>query len=452
VARNLFSLLVSLMVMAAVTGAHGSAAAQGRPKPNVVLLLADDFGYECVGANGGASYRTPNLDRLAETGARFTHCYTPPLCTPTRVQLMTGRYNFRNYTLFGRLPKGEQTFAHMLKKAGYATAAAGKWQLDEQGEQTPEDAGFDEYCLWNIYQNGKWVRGDRYADPNFLVYDRVSRGAAPKSFPGEYGPDVARGYLTEFIERQTREKRPFLAYYPMLLTHAPFEPTPDSQEWKTGNRHQKDDRFFKDMVEYMDKEVGLLVKKLDDLGVRDNTLILFVGDNGTGQGLVSEMMDGRKITGAKGRLVDAGSHVPMIVNWRGALQPGVRDDLVDTTDFLPSIAEATGAVLPTPPGDGIIDGRSFLPQLKGQKGRPREWVLVDYRAGQGNGRNDGRFARDRRWKLYGFAADGAPKVKSGQLFDISRDPDELSPVTAGSPEGEAARARLQKVLDTMHGS
>lgn len=446
--RPLVSLLCLLMVSLAASGI-GPARSAERAKPNLLLLLADDLGYECLSANGSASYRTPNLDRLAESGARFTHCYTPPLCTPTRVQLMTGRYNFRNYSAFGILAKGEPTFARMLNKAGYATAIAGKWQLDEGEGQTPPEAGLDEYCLWNIYQNGKWIRGERYADPNFLVYDRASRQAAPRTFTGEYGPDVARAYLTEFIQRSARAKQPFLAYYPMLVTHGAFQPTPDSPEWKTGNRHQKNDRFFKDMVEYMDVEVGKVLHTLDELGVRENTLVLFVGDNGTAGSITSAMKDGRTIAGAKGRLTDAGTHVPMIASWPGTIRPGqVRDDLVDTSDFLPTLADAAGASLPDATGDGVLDGRSFLPQLKGQKGSPREWVLIDYRAGKGPGRNDGRFARDRRWKLYGAAKDGQPLYQSGKLFDISRDPEEKSPAPAGKPEADAARARLQKVLDS----
>lgn len=131
----------------------------------------------------------------------------------------------------------------------------------------------------------------------------------------------------------------------------------------------------------------------------------------------------------------------------------MRDDLADSSDVLPTLAEAAGTPLPKPPGDGVIDGRSFLSLKPGQAKQPREWVLIDYRAGQaGPGRNDGRYARDRRWKLYGFGHQGEPKFRSGQLFDLRNDPDEQTPITA--PEGEAAqaRSRLQKILDTMRPS
>jgi arylsulfatase A len=125
-----------------------SLGAEGRA-PNIVLIMADDMGYECVGANGGTSYRTPNLDRLASGGLRFEHGYSQPLCTPSRVQIMTGIYNQKNYVRFGILAPDQTTFAHLLKKAGYATCVAGKWQL-LGGFDGPQHFGFDEYCLWQL--------------------------------------------------------------------------------------------------------------------------------------------------------------------------------------------------------------------------------------------------------------------------------------------------------------
>jgi len=449
--RLLLPVLLFLLALVGVTASRGRAQDTVRTRPNVLLILVDDMGYECLGVNGSASYRTPNIDRLAATGARFTHCYTPPLCTPTRVQMMTGRYNFRNYTRFGALPQGEKTFAQMLKLAGYRTAVAGKWQLDEDG-QTPREAGFDEYCLWNYREAGETAMGPRYADPNLISLDPRTGKAALRKWEGEYGPDVCDRYLADFIGRSVRDKTPFLAYYPMIITHDPFQPTPDSPEWKQGMRHQTAPRFYKDMVEYMDGLVGKMVKRLDDLGVRENTLILFTTDNGTVKRITSTMTDGRKLDGGKGLLTDAGSHVPLIVNQPGTVPAGqVRDDLVDTSDVLPTLAEVAGTALPRPPGDGVIDGRSFLPLAKGQKTRGREWVVVDYRAvmPRVGKQGDGRYARDRRWKLYGFAVSGAPVFKSGELYDMQRDPEEKTPVPAGDAEADAARRRLQGVLDTM---
>jgi arylsulfatase A len=169
------------------------------------------LGYECIGANGGTSHQTPVLDRLAQTGIRFEHCYAHPLCTPSRVALMTGMYNVRNYTTFRDMDRGQTTFAHLLKPNGYATCVAGKRQLGEETD-SPEHFGFDEACLWHHTR-----RAYRHTNPG------MDFNGKPRDFTNdEYGPDIA----CDFMERN-REK-PFFAYYPMILTHCPFEPTPDS--------------------------------------------------------------------------------------------------------------------------------------------------------------------------------------------------------------------------------
>jgi arylsulfatase A-like enzyme len=246
---------------------------------------------------------------------------------------------------------------------------------------------------------------------------------------------VATDYLLDFITRQ--EGGPFFAYYPMILPHNPFAPTPDSPEWATGDRAQADPRFFSDMVTYMDKLVGRIVRGLDEEGIRDNTLVMFLGDNGTNRSITSPTTQG-DVTGHKGFPDDGGTRVPLIANWPGILPGGlVLDDLVDTTDFLPTIAAVTGA---RPPSGVELDGRSFSPQLRGRTGDPRDWVFCHYDPDWGNfGRT--RFARDQRWKLY----------DDGRLYDVVADRLEERAIGLGSggPEGEAARIKLQDVLDSL---
>jgi arylsulfatase A len=178
----------------------GVSAAESR-KPNVVLIMADDFGYECVTANGGESYQTPNLDRLAAGGMRFTNCYVQPRCTPTRVQLMTGLYNVRNYIRFGLLDPEAVTFGHLLKKAGYATGIAGKWQLG-QGKDLPRHFGFDEAYLWQHTR----LR-PRYANPG-LEKDGVEEDYTN----GEYGPTLVNDFVLDFCARHKDE--PFFFVLP----------------------------------------------------------------------------------------------------------------------------------------------------------------------------------------------------------------------------------------------
>ena len=193
-------------------------------KPNIVLIMADDLGYETIGAYGSKMYQTPNLDKLVEEGMRFDHCYSTPLCTPSRVQLMTGKYNFRNYIGFGLLDPAERTFGHLMQDAGYKTCVVGKWQLLGNKRQQelaggrigscPNEAGFDEYCLWQIDK-----LGSRYKHPTLSI-----SGEETRKIEGGYGPDVFLEYIEKFIERNSG--KPFFLYYPMVITHDPFVPTP----------------------------------------------------------------------------------------------------------------------------------------------------------------------------------------------------------------------------------
>jgi arylsulfatase A-like enzyme len=435
-------LIVSLLPGLAASCAHAADSVL-RQRPNVIVIMADDLGYECLGCNGGESYQTPHLDQLARTGVRFTHCFVNPLCTPTRVALMTGRYNFRNYERFGSLPEREFTFGHMMQDAGYATCIAGKWQLEGESGTTPDRAGFDEYYMYGGYP---------YADPDIKDnnWERVEHKK------GEYGPDLCVDYLCDFLDRRSEE--PFFIYYAEHLPHFYFTPTPDSPAWESENRLARDDKYFTDMVEYMDKLVGRIVGKLEDLGVRENTLILFLGDNGTHPSQNSQFR-GKPFRGGKSFLTNAGTHVPLIVNWKGRVEGGrVLDDLVDPTDFFATIAEATGAKPRTPPGDGVIDGVSFLPRVMGAQEPARDWVLVEYinefrkfgpqqrLAFPGN---EGRYVRDHRWKLYdaGKSRRDIPFYQGGELYDMQKDPLEERPIEPGSnAEADVARKKLQAVF------
>jgi len=405
-------------------GIAGAAAGE-RKRANIIVIMADDLGYECIGANGGTSYKTPVLDALAAGGVRFEHGYAQPLCTPSRVKLMTGIYNVRNYVRFGLLEAKQTTFAHLLKRAGYATCVVGKWQLGG-GLDGPGHFGFDEYCLWQLNR-----RPGRYPNPGVEV-----NGKQVDYTDGEYGPDVVSDYACEFMRRH--KDKPFCVYYPMILTHCPFEPTPDSPDWDPASKGSKtykgNVKYFGDMVAYMDKVVGKLVDTLESLHLRESTLILFAGDNGTDRPVVSKMGD-RRVAGAKGAMTDAGTRVPLIASWPGTAAKGaVCGDVVDFSDILPTVCEAAGVTVPAEPA---IDGRSFLPQVRGEKGRPREWIYCWY-SRSGKAAVAKEFARNQRYKLY----------RDGRFFDIRRDVLEQSPLPekALSAGARQARALLQRAL------
>ena len=394
--RDFLKSAAALGVSAAMPGGLTAARPKAPARPNIILIMADDLGYECIGANGGTSYKTPVLDKMAKTGMRFEHCYSQPLCTPSRVKIMTGMYNVRNYVKFGVLDRKQTTFAHLLKTGGYATCVVGKWQLGKQAD-SPRHFGFDESCLWHHAR-----RAGRYPNPGLEV-----NGKSIDYTKGQYGPDVVSDFACEFMERN--KSRPFCVYYPMILTHCPFEPTPDSPDWDPASKGSKtykgSAKYFGDMVAYMDKIVGKLLAKLDELGLRDRTMVLFTGDNGTDKPVVSAMKGG-KVAGGKGSMTDAGTRAPFIANWSGVIPAGkVSRDLVDFSDFPPTLCDAAGVRLPS----GNVDGGSFLPQLKGEKSKPREWIYCWYsRNGVGKGR---AWARNQRYKLY----------RGGKFYDVSRD-------------------------------
>ncbi len=407
--------------------------ARQQKRTNVILIMADDVGYESFGCYGSKQYRTPRIDQLAETGKRFNHCYAQPLCSPSRVKIMTGKSNVRNYVYWGILDPKEKTIGHMMKDAGYATCVAGKWQADSRSKSLPpelkgagtppEKAGFDEHCLWEYQAKSKL---SRYWKPVLRI------NGQQKAFPDEnaFGPTLVNDYICDFIGRKKED--PFFIYYPMMLTHDPFVTTPDSADRKSTSKQKN----FEDMVAYMDKMVGRIVDKLDETGQRNDTLILFTADNGSAGGIkgpIQSELNGRMIDGGKSLTTDAGTRVALVANMPGTVPPGiVTDDLVDFSDMMPTISGMTGARLPE--GE-VLDGVSFAPQLHGGKGTPREWIYSYNEAHPGPEPNPTIFARDQRWKLY----------SDGRFYDISKDVLEQHPLSGDSP----ARRKLQAALDSM---
>ena len=416
--------LFALVAAANLTSAPVVLGSDGLPgpaspdrKPNIVFILADDYGTGEVGGYGADNYKTPNIDALARGGIRFTNAYTAPLCGPSRALIMTGRYAFRtgatNQDATGEMkPSAETMMPKVLKPAGYVSAAVGKWGQLPLG---PGEFGFDEYLkfagsgvYWNTQEKGKTY-----------VVNGETRALRDK----EYMPDVMHQFATDFITKH--RDAPFYLYYSLSHVHAEILPTPDSAPGS------KD--VYADNVAYMDKLVGKLVAELDRLKLRENTLIVFFGDNGTAGGRANRAtISGRRLSGAKGSMLEGGSLVPLIVNWPGVAPAGeVCGDMVDSTDFVPTFAELAGANLPK---GKIIDGRSFAPRVRGEHGKPRDWAFIQLARMW--------YVRDTGWKLN----------QAGDLFDMSNAPFEERPVPADSkdPAAIAARKRLQAALDQLN--
>ncbi len=405
-------------------------------KPNIILIMADDMGYECLSSNGSLSYSTPQIDSLAAHGIRFTHCISQPLCTPSRVKIMTGLYNYRNYEYFDYLNPGQTTFGNIMHDAGYVTCIAGKWQLngisykekitDWNDVNRPLHFGFDEYCLWQLTKNKK--EGERYAEPMIQ-----QNGSFLPRNKDSYGPDVFSKYILDFIDRN--KDKPFFIYYPMVLVHDPFVPTPESKTWSDrAGRYKKDTAYFRDMVAYTDKIVGKIHDKLVQTGLDNNTILIFTGDNGTNTSIVSRTR-GDTIRGGKGNTIDAGTQVPLVIHWPAKItRTRIYSGLVEFSDFYPTLAEIAGKTVE-------VDGKSFYSLLNdsGTFNRQTAFVNYDPRWSPKVNKFRNRFARNIRYKLY----------QDGKFFDLSEDVLEEHPLPAGSMDRQqtAIRDSLQAVLN-----
>jgi arylsulfatase A len=398
----------------AVTAARLAAAAPAsKEHPNIVMILSDDVGLGDIHCCGGP-FSTPNIDKLATGGTRFTYCYATPLCGPTRCELLTGRYPFRtglnsNQSHNAVDPKRDVMIPTVMKKAGYVTGSVGKWGQICFG---PGEWGFDEYLVF--------PGSGRYWRDQTTTY--TVNGKQQDLPDGKYLPNIMHKFAVDFIDRHKDQR--FFLYYPMSQIHGPIVRTPDSKEGADK------DQLYADNVEYMDTLVGRLVKVLDRQQLRENTLVIFTGDNGTAKfGVQAATVDGKPISGQKATMLEGGSRVPLIVNWPGTTPAGkVNNDLTDFSDFFATFADLGGA---EPPDGVTIDGQSFAPQIRGEKGTPREWIYVEL-----NGKS---YVRDARFKLTG----------GGEMFDLSHAPFKEIPVAKDTTDvaAKAARKSLQAVHD-----
>ncbi len=428
--RNLLLIFVACLATSAI-------AAQ---RPNVLVVLCDDIGAHELSLYGHPTHQTPNLDELGRGGIWFTTGYATPICHPTRFQLMTGQYGHHNgvYQFPGR-PGGpvrgdlgvddiasHQTFGKIFQQAGYTTAQSGKWQLSGKHPTLIRDCGFDQYCMWaynhnlpaGIKHDGGWEGEPGQKPARYWHPSVVKNGEYLDTGADDYGPDIFSDFVIDFIARS--EDTPFFVYYPMTLTHGPHYATPDTTK-TADDRVKNSAKNWQANVEYADKIIGKLIAGLDRLGKRDNTLVVFVGDNGTGGN-------------GKGQTTEMGTRVPFIVNGPGLVKPiGQSPELVDLSDIVPTICDVAGIELPA---DQIIDGVSFAPYLRGEAKPLRQWIY-SYLGPQ-------RIVRTKRWLLENNSMNDF-----GQLYDCgeSRDGAGYADVTdSQSDEVVAAKELMRTIL------
>jgi arylsulfatase A-like enzyme len=369
-------------------------------KPNIVLILADDVSadmFSCYGQPGSAN--TPHIDRIAAEGVQFQTCFAPAICGPSRALLMTGVYGnrtgvFRNdmwaFDSRGTLFTAQHSWGKLMQQGGYKTAVAGKWHCGAK-EPWEEGIGFDEYCMYegpdkikshfgiDVIASGQ--RKDiKLPDVRYWYSSMIQNGKYVEVDQNDFGPDQRCDFLMDFMERKTKAKEPFVAYWPTVIPHGPYSTTPDvgavmdielkkpntngmSKEQKTkalGEYSEKQRRRFVNLIQYMDKLIGKLIGKAEDLGIYENTYFVFCADNGTA------------VT-AKDRGVERGVHVPYVIKGPGVHRRGVTDQLTDFADIAPTLLDMAGIAHPT---DVPFDGKSQLPFLAGKTDSHRAWIYA----------------------------------------------------------------------------
>ena len=419
-----------------------------KSRPNIIFIYVDDMGYEALGSYGALNFSTPNLDKMAKEGLRFSRAYTSPYCTPSRVSMHTGLYA-RSHGYTGILPvhlgtkkfvdfKKMPTYAQQLRGAGYRTVLTGKWQLAtlEEHPNHPTQAGYDNWCLWQIWKTNKnsseGSKTTRYWKPCLN-----QNGIIRKDVAESYGPDVLVEYILEQMKLAKGANEPFLIMHNEMLPHWPLIPTPDDRKFSPPRK-----AHFANMVNYMDKLVGRLIHGIEVLGIKENTYVLFMADNGTEENIYTNpeaKKQGHKITtrltingpvnGGKSDLLDGGTHVPMI--WWGSsdiAQDKVCEDLVDIVDIFPTICDIAKVNIPE---NLKLDGFSILPQVQGKEGKSHSFAFASIT------KKDSIF--DGKWRL----------SSDGQLLDARALPLEKK-ANLNEPEAQAAKVRLTEVFKELN--
>ena len=342
-------------------------------RPNILFIMLDDLGKEWISGFGATEIKTPAIDKLISTGISFKNVYSMPQCTPTRVTLLTGQYPWRhgwvNHFDVPRWGHGVRfdpnlnpSFPKMLRNAGYSTCAAGKWQINDFRLEPDAmvKAGFDEYCMWTGGEGGNIkLSENRYWDP----YIHTKSGS--KVYKNKFGEDIFTDFIIDFMKKN--KDKPMMIYYPMCLPHGPLTSTPLEPDAPRSEQH-------KSMVRYADHILNVLVEALDQIGIRENTIIIWTTDNGTSGSIIGDL-NGKKVRGGKSMLSENGVNAPFIINAPGIVPEGITSDaLIDFSDLLPTLCDLAQT---SPDKEYEYDGISFAPEIYGLENKSRrDWIMA----------------------------------------------------------------------------
>ncbi len=424
--------------------------------PNIVYILADDLGYGDLSCYGQTRFTTPNIDKLAETGMKFTNHYSGcTVCAPSRSALMTGQHTGHTYIRGNKEVKPEGQFplkdeivtlAEVLKKAGYATGAFGKWGLGGPGtEGDPNMQGFDEFYGYNCQRIGHHY----YPWHMWHNQEKIILEGNVGTARGEYGPEDIQKYAMKFLE--DNKEKPFFMYYPSIIPHAElfapeeyiakyrgkFDPElnykgvddPANEAFKVmayGSQPESHAAFAA-MVDYLDMQVGEIIDKLKELGIYENTLIIFTSDNGPHQegGADPDYFDSNgPLKGYKRDLYEGGIRVPMIAVWDGKIEAGtVSDHPSAFWDVFPTVAEMAGIEVPE-----HIDGISFLPGLLGKEQPKHHYLYWEFHEKGGR-----KALRKGDWKLVQYNV-LKPELTTTELYNLANDIGEENNLAEQNPD------------------
>jgi arylsulfatase A-like enzyme len=395
-------------------GKHGQAVGAEAKPPNVVLVITDDQGYGDLSCHGNPVLETPNLDKLYAQSVRLTNFHVSPTCSPTRAALMTGRYCNRTgvwHTVMGRslLRKDEVTMADVFAAGGYRTGIFGKWHLGDNYPFRPQDRGFEDVLV----HGGGGIGNTQDYWGNDYFDDTYFRDGKPEKFTG-YCTDVWFAEAMKFIE--ANKERPFFCYLPTNAPHGPFR-VPDKYSQPYWGKGVK--ALFCGMIANIDENMGRLMDKLKELGIEDNTILMFMTDNGTSGGRYNAGM-----RGSKGSEYDGGHRVPFFIRWpAGGIGGGVDiQRLMAHIDMLPTLIELCSLRRP----DGVqFDGASLVPLLKGNGNSwPDRTLITDSQ----------RVESPIKWRKSAVMTDRWRLINREELYDMQADPAQRKDVAADNPQ------------------
>lgn len=429
-------ILLTLLVAFVLPWTAAHAAIAGK-RPNIIFIITDDQGYGDISAHGNPILKTPNLDRVRNEGVRFTNFHVSPTCAPTRSALFTGRHEFKNgvtHTILERerLTLEATTLAQVLQSAGYTTGIFGKWHLGDETEYRPNRRGFDEAFIHGgggigqVYPGSCGdAPGNTYFDPAILHNDRFVKTKG-------YCTDVFYAQATAWMDSQRKAKKPFFAYIPSNTPHAPYIARPEDRALYEGKGLGEATENFFGMIHNIDQNVGRILAQLDAWGIANETLVVFMNDNG---GTAGVKVFNAGMRGSKGSPWVGGTRASSFWRWPGTLKPADCAVLSAHIDFFPTLVELTGASVPAK-AKSQVEGRSLVRWLENPSASAEDRYLFTHQ-----GRwpkladpNESKFkataVRNTRWAM---VSENGGRQPDWQLFDLLADPGQTQNVIAQHP-------------------